>query len=291
MEHTLRQVFHLPNAIGNLAPEEHTDLLLIVGASQHIHNLFGILTATAIGLDVCLTMPLVAVVVSLGSCQLDATEGATLDIRLYLQNPRDKLGIGGTETDTPTWHIVRFRHGIELDATIFGSWDLQDGEMLLVENEGIRIVVDHDQIVVHSEAHQSLVGLTTGIAARRHIGIVGPHEFDTREVHLLQLVEIGLPTVVFTEVIIHNLGTQNLRERRVCRISRIRHQHLVARIDKGKGDVQDALLGTYQGQELALGIQIDIIPTLIETSHRLAQLGGSHGGLIAVSTGLMSHLT
>ena len=54
--------------------------------------------------------------------------------------------------------------------------------------------------------------------------------------------------------------------------------------------MQDALLGTNQRQHLALGIQIDIVPTLVKTGHSLAQLRCTLCGLIAMGTRLMSHL-
>ena len=162
--------------------------------------------------------------------------------------------------------------------------------MFLAENERVRIVVNNDDAVLLGKRHQTLVGLATGTATCRHVGIVGPHQLDAREVHLLQLIEVGLPAVVLAQVIVHNLGTQNLAERRVCGIARIRHQDAVARIDEGQRRVQDALLGADERQHLALGIEVDVVPALVETSHGLAQLWRTHCGLVAVGTWLVSHL-
>ena len=87
MEHTLRQILHILVFLGNLSPEEHTHLRFVVRTPQHIHDLLGILPATGIALYISLTMPVVTVVVSLGSSQLDATECSALDVRLHLENP------------------------------------------------------------------------------------------------------------------------------------------------------------------------------------------------------------
>ena len=138
--------------------------------------------------------------------------------------------------------------------------------------------------------HQSFVSLTTCIATCRHIGIVGPHQFHMRQVHLLQFVEIGLPTVIFTEIIVHNLCAQYLTQRRVCGITRIGHEHLITRIDESQRHVQDAFLATDKRLYLCCRVQVHIIPTFVEVCHRLTQFGCSHRGLITMRIRLMSHL-
>ena len=186
---------------------------------------------------------------------------------------------------------MRLRHRVELDTAVFGTWYLKQRHRLLVEDEAIGIVVDDDDVVILCKLHQSLVGLTTRIATRRHVGIVGPHQLHVREIHLLQFVEVGLPPIVLTQVVIHNLRTQYLRERCIGGIARIGHEHLVARIHESEGDVEDTLLRTDERLYLRLGVEIDIIPTLVEVGHRLAELWRSHRGLISVGTGVVGHFT
>ena len=55
--------------------------------------------------------------------------------------------------------------------------------------------------------------------------------------------------------------------------------------------MQDTLFGTYQGQHLGLGVDIYVIPALIELCHSLAQLRCTLCRLIAVCIGLVGHLT
>ncbi len=290
MQDTLGEVFHVVICVRDSAPEEHAHLVLVVFATQHIHDLLGILAATGIGLDVCHAMPLVGVVVGLGSSQLDASESTALDVRLHLQDPGDELGIGGAEAHTPAWHVVALRHRIELDAAVLGARHLQKRERLVVEDEAVGIVVHHDDVVVLCEPHQTLVGLHAGRSACRHVGIVGPHQPYTRKVHLLQLVEIGLPAVLRTQVVVHNLRAENLAERGIGGIARIGHQHLVARIDESQRDMQDAFLRAYQRQHLLRGVEIYIVKTLVEACHSLTQLRRAHRWLIAVGIGLAGHL-
>ena len=141
------------------------------------------------------------------------------------------------------------------------------------------------------EAYQSLVGLHTGIATRRHIRIVRPHEFHLRKIHLFEFIEVWLPAIVLTQIVVHNLRTKYFAQRCVGGIAGIGHQYLVARIDEGEGDMQNTLFRTYQRQDLRLWVEIYVVPTLVEASHRLTEFWRTHRGLIAVGIRLMSHLT
>ena len=212
MEDTLCQVFYVLDAVRNLAPQEHTYLILVVGATQDIHDFLGPLATTRIGLDIKLTMPSLVVLVSLCSSQLDATEGSALDVRLHLQNPLDELRIRGTEAHTPTRHIMTLRHRVELDAAVLGTRNLQDGEVFLAEDKAIGVIVDHNDVIRAGKPHDTLIGLHAGTTTRWHIGIVGPEQFDVRSMmyDILQLVKIGLPTIVLAQVIVDNLCTQDL---------------------------------------------------------------------------------
>ena len=163
--------------------------------------------------------------------------------------------------------------------------------MLLAEDERVRIVVHNHDAVILGKLHQAFVGFTLGTASRRHVGIIGPHQFHSREVHLLQLLEVGLPTVVLAQIVVHDIRTEDLRERGVGGVAGIGHQHAIPRIHEGQRHVEDTLLRADQRQHLGLPIQIYIVPTLVEESHRLAQFGCSHRHLIAMGIGVVSHLT
>ena len=140
------------------------------------------------------------------------------------------------------------------------------------------------------EIHKSLVCLHPRIAASGHVGIVCPHQFHPRQVHLLQLLEVGLPSVVLHEVVVHHLRSENLAQRGVGGITGIGHEHFLAGIDEGESDVEYALLRTDKWLNLCGGIEFNSIPSLIEIRHCLAQLGCSHRGLITMSVGAACHL-
>ena len=109
------------------------------------------------------------------------------------------------------------------------------------------------------------------------------------QVHLLQGFEIRLPSIVFSEIIISYLGTQNLIDGSIGGIARIRNQHLVARIAESQGNVQDAFLAAYQRLYLRSPVEVYIIPSLIEFCHCLSQFRNAHCGLISMCVGLLSH--
>ena len=150
-------------------------------------------------------MPSLIILEGLSRSELDTTERTAIDIALDLHDPLDKLGVGETHTHTPTWHVVGFRHRVELDTAVLRTRYLKDTQMLLTQDEAVGIIVDYHDAMRLGKLHQTLIGLTTGTTSCRHVGIVGPHELHLREIHLLQFVEVGLPTVVLTQIIVHDL--------------------------------------------------------------------------------------
>ena len=138
---------------------------------------------------------------------------------------------------------MTLRHRVELYAAVLCAWHLQDAQRALaVEDKAVGVVVDHDDVILASKTHQTLVGLHTCGSACRHIGIVHPHQLHPREIHPLQFVEVGLPAVLGFEVVIDNLGTEYFAQRRIGGVTGIGHKHLVTRIDEGERDMQDAFL-------------------------------------------------
>ena len=92
MQYFLRQFFHILAGIGYLAPEKHTDLFLIVGATECFHYFTGKVTAVPV-------VPVVSVVpVGFGfqggcSRQLHGAEHSTVDVAFHFQYPLYEFGI------------------------------------------------------------------------------------------------------------------------------------------------------------------------------------------------------
>ena len=143
------------------------------------------------------------------------------------------------------------------------------------------------------EVDEALVGLAARGSACRHVGIVGPQQLAVRLMKhdVLELVEVGLPAASFGEVVAHHVGAQELRERGVGWVARVGHQHRVAGVHEGQRGVQDAFLGADEGLDLCLGVEGDVVPTLVERGHGRAQFGYADGGLVAVGIGLAGFFT
>src|SRR5574344_1054072 len=91
MENLLCEIFDLCILLGYLTPEEHSHLIRIKLAIEHLHDFFCNITATAIISNIILTMPLISIIEHSFICsKLDTTEGSVIDIALHFQNPRNK---------------------------------------------------------------------------------------------------------------------------------------------------------------------------------------------------------
>ena len=291
MQHLFGQVFHIGIGVRDASPEEHSLLLRVEGTAEGGHDFLGNLATGCIRLDVGVCVPCLRILVCLCSSQLERTESAGVDVALNLQNPLDEGAVGCQHAYTPSGHVVALRHGVELDAALLGPRHLQDAQVLLaVQDERVGVVVHHHDVVLLGERHNLLIEFASGTSASGHVGIVCPHEFHPRQVHCLQLLKVRLPAVALQEVVVHNLLTQNLAQRSVGGVARIRHQHLVARVAQGEGYVQDALLAADEGLNLSGRVEFHPIPTLVESCHRLSQFWDSHRGLIAVGIGLLGIL-
>ena len=105
---------------------------------------------------------------------------------------------------------------------------------MLVEDEAVRIVVADQDAMSATEIHDALIQRWCGVAAGRHVGIVGPHHLHAAQIHLLQGIEVGLPTFVLQQIVVDQLGTYQLADRAIGRIARIGNQDPIAWIQEGE---------------------------------------------------------
>ena len=175
---------------------------------------------------------------------------------------------------------------LEFDAAVLGARHLHDAQRTLVEDEAVGIVVDDDEVVPACEVHEPPVEFGGGIGARRHVGIVGPHDFHAAQVHLLQCVEVRLPLPVLPQVVGDDFAAEQAVERGVGGVSGVGNEYLVARIDQCEGDMEDAFLRTDERLDFGVRIEFHIIEPSVPCCHRLSQFGDSDGGLVSVHVGL-----
>ena len=82
----------------------------------------------------------------------------------------------------------------------------------MVQDEAVWVVVHNDKVVAQGEIYQFFVRLAPGVGTRRHVGIVGPHDFHARQVHFFQGFEVRLPAVFGQQVIIGDSLAEDFAE-------------------------------------------------------------------------------
>ena len=70
MEDLFGQLLAVGVGVGYATPKEHACLAFVVGATEVVHDLLGVLATAAVVADVVLGVPFVAVVVGLGCGEL-----------------------------------------------------------------------------------------------------------------------------------------------------------------------------------------------------------------------------
>lgn len=156
---------------------------------------------------------------------------------------------------------------------------------VFVEDEGVGVVVDDDDVVAAGEVNNLFVELACGSSSCGHVGVVCPHELDSAEVHGFELVEVGLPSVGFEQVVVDNLLAEDFAEGSVSGVSGVGHKHFVAWVAEGECDMQYAFLASYERLYLCGWVEFDVVPTLVEVGHGLAKFGYADCGLVAVCIG------
>ena len=218
-------------------------------------------------------MPFFAVgVVSLSCSKLNALKGSVFYVALHLEHPTNECGIANYHSYTPTWHIVTFRHRVELYTTVFCTLYLHDAHWVFIQNQRIRIIVYNNNIMTLSKINKFFVGFSSGISTCWHVWIVCPQKLHLAQIHFLQRIKIGLPTVILTQVIIRYLCTKDFVYGCVGWITWIRNKHFVARIAECQSGIHYSFLATYDGLNLAHSVEFYSVCALIESSHGFTQL-------------------
>ena len=133
-----------------------------------------------------------------------------------------------------------------------------------------------------AKINQTLKQLPRRRSPRRHMRIIHPHQLYPLQRQTLQSLKIRLPTRLLLQIIRKNLSHRQPATARISRITRIRNQNPIPRIQKSQTNMQNPLLRTYQRQDLTLRIETNPITPRIPISHRRSQLRQSHKRLITM---------
>ena len=211
---------------------------------------------------------------------LDRLERAIVEIALELRQGGHDLGVADQEGHPPASHGERLRHGVELNAPVLGSGDLENRRRVVpVEADiGVGVVVDDDQIPLGRERDDLLEERGIDTDRRRVV-----RERDDEHPRLGPAVLPG-PLQVGDELV--PLGQGNLTDGSASedgspdmdRVGGCGNEAGIARLEQDPHEMGEALLGPDDVQHLGLRIEVDPEPSQIEVGHRLTQLGDPLAG-------------
>ena len=146
----------------------------------------------------------------LGQCghgsHLERLEHTRIHLALHFQYLRYDLSIGCHHADTPSGHIVGLAERIQFQTALFRSGYRQDGKRPVIQDETVRIVIADQDTVPAAEIRQFPIQLHGSRSSCRHVRIIRPHDLHSGQIHLLQRIEIRLPSVAGLQVIRNQSG-------------------------------------------------------------------------------------
>ena len=166
--------------------------------AQGVHDFFGH-DASAGVLGIERVEPCVVFAEGADGGEHGGDELAGVDVALDFENPADELRVGGEHAHAPSGHGVALGEGIHLDGDVGGAGCLEDAAGSVVEDEGVGVVVDNDDVMASGKVDGALEDVVGGLGACGHVGVVEPHEPDAVEGEALHGVEVGEPSAVLGE--------------------------------------------------------------------------------------------
>ena len=145
--------------------------------------------------------------------------------------------------------------------------------------------------MLEGEIHKTLIKLRSGLGTGGHVGIVDPHQLGLGKVHIFELVEVRQPSVFLLQIVLLDLPSDKVDRRRIGRIAGVRNQDNVARIDEGKADKEDSLLGADERLYSSVGIEGHAVVTGVPVCESLAKHGQTLVVLVLVTVGSLSDLS
>ena len=200
--------------------------------------------------------------------------------------------ISAGEGEPPPRHVVGLRQGEQLDPHVLGPRHLQERwRAIAVEGEvGVGEVVDDHQAVLAGEGHHALEEGAVHAHGRGIVGEGQDEELGPGPRQLGRLLELG------EEVDLRRHGDRaqvtvgDDHRVRVDRIGRVRHQHAVAGLEHGEGEVGQSLLGPDGGDGFGVGVQLDPVAVAVPPGDGHPEPRDAAGGRVAMVAGVLGGL-
>ncbi len=199
-------------------------------------------------------------------------EGAGVDVALDGTERLDRIGVAGGERDTPAGHVVALGAAEQLDGHVLGTRSLKqtDGLVAVEADLGVGVVVDEEQVVLLGERDSLVEVLRRGRCRGGVVGVAQEHHLGLGEHICRNVVEVGQEVVLLVHRHEVALATGEDAAGLIDGIAAAGNERVVAGIDECEEDVRDALFGADEGDDLVVGVDIDIEAVLHPLGARLA---------------------
>ena len=178
--------------------------MVVILCSEQIENLSG-QRPTAPILIIQQREPLRSLLQSPNRSHLQGLEHTRIHLALHLKHLSDHLSVTGHHSDTPPCHIVSLAQGVKFQTAFLCARLCEDGQRVVIENETIWIIVAYQDVMPEGEVYKFRIQLLSCRRSGGHVRVIGPHDLDAAQIHLLQSLEIRLPSVLRLKVIRNHL--------------------------------------------------------------------------------------
>ena len=180
---------------------------------------------------------------------------------------------------------MRLAERIQFQTALPGSFRSENRQRTVVQDKTVWIVIDDKDMVTTCEIYDSLVEFLRGRRSRRHIRIVRPQHFDSRQIHLLERLEIRLPLLFRTEPVRDHLRLAQQRRGGIGRIPRVRDKDLVTGIEERQREDENSLFRPDKRLDFSRRVEGHAIIALIPAGKSLPQFGNARIALVGMDPG------
>ncbi len=207
-------------------------------------------------------------------CDLDRLERAVVEIRLQLGQCRDHLRVPDHEADSPARHRMALRQGVQLDANILGSWNLEHarGYIVVVCDVGVREVVNEHRVVLFRERHETFEEVDVDRRRRRIVRKRGHDHARPGPGVVVRLGESFEEIDPGREMHTLNLGPRQDGGVDVDRIRRFGNQRHVSGLNERPHEMRQPFLRPDGVDDLGLGIEFHSVAAQVAIGDRLPEV-------------------
>ena len=263
----------MPVVLGDPRPHEHRALRLLDLPPHAIESVNEDVPPSFVDVDDFVHI-VVAFVQCDDRCDLDGLESPVVEVRLQLSQCRHHLRVSDHETNSPTRHRMALRKGVELDANILGSRNLEHARrhVIVVCDVGVREVVNEHRVVLLRERHETFEEVDIDRRRRRIVRKRGHDHARPRPGVVVRLGESFEEVDPGREVHTLDFGPREDGGVDVDRIRRFGDQRHVTGLNERPHEMRQPLLRSDGVDDLGLGVEFHSVAAQVTIGDRLPKV-------------------